>query len=286
MSETLVPILERIAEALERAYPKAPEAVDFSAIAFRWEYLRQGAGVYPALVAVKHPKLIGFDELKNLERQATLIRRNTAQFVAGKPANHVLLTGSRGTGKSSLVKACLAEFHAQGLRLVELDRAHLADLPQLIEQLSERPERFIIFCDDLSFDEGDSAYKGLKSALDGSVSGPGENVLIYATSNRRHLMMQRTEDNLSVSRDESGEIHPGESVEEKVSLSERFGLWIGFYPFNQEQYLEAVAHWLKVYANEPLTDQSQQAAINWATQRGSRSGRVAMQFARDFAANR
>lgn len=274
---SVLEVLERIACALERAHPRLCEP-EFDALAFRWE-----PAAPSRLKAIKHAQLISFAELKNLERQAALIDRNTAHFVAGKVANHVLLTGARGTGKSSLVKACLQAYQAQGLRLIELDRAHLQDLPDLIELVANRPERFIVFCDDLSFDEGDSAYKGLKSALDGSVGGPGDNVLIYATSNRRHLLAQRSEDNLSVVRSESGELHPGETIEERVSLSERFGLWIGFYPFSQDQYLEAVAHWLKVYANVSLTEHSRQAAINWATQRGSRSGRVAMQFARDYA---
>lgn len=284
MSDALLPILERIAKALERAFPvtDAP-LLDDAAIAYRWHYPSEGLQRQAQLLPIHNPQLINVQDLCHLTRQSALIMRNTRQFVAGKPANHVLLTGTRGVGKSSLVKACLAEFHQQGLRLIELDRDHLADLPMLLEKLKSSDKRFIIFCDDLSFDEGDSAYKGLKSALDGSLSSPSDNVLIYATSNRRHLMQQRIEDNLSVTRSESGELNPGETVEEKVSLSERFGLWLSFYPFTQEQYLDTVAHWLKVYGAPELTEQTRLDAINWATQRGSRSARVAMQFARDQA---
>lgn len=273
--------LARIARLLEQSLPARPElALEEGAIAHLWEY-RQGL---PRLTPVIEPALIAFDDLRNVDRQKALIEQNTRQFVAGRPANNVLLTGARGTGKSSLVKACLHAFRAEGLRLIEVDKEHLADLPQIIDLLRHRPERFILFCDDLSFEDGETGYKGLKTVLDGSVAGQSGNVLIYATSNRRHLLAERAEDNLAFQRSESGELHPGEAVEEKVSLSERFGLWISFYAFSQEQYLDAVARWLE-YHGLGAVEQAEweQAAIRWATHRGSRSGRIAAQFARDYA---
>ncbi|MEE9100316.1 ATP-binding protein [Pseudomonas nitroreducens] len=276
--------LARIARLLEQSLPQRSElALEEGAIAHLWEY-RQGQ---PRLMPVREPALIAFDDLRNVDRQKALIEQNTRQFVAGRPANNVLLTGARGTGKSSLVKACLHAFQAEGLRLIELDKEHLADLPLIIDLLRNRPERFILFCDDLSFEDGETGYKGLKTVLDGSVAGQSGNVLIYATSNRRHLLAERAEDNLAFQRSESGELHPGEAVEEKVSLSERFGLWISFYAFSQEQYLEAVARWLESHGLGGVEQlEWEQAAIRWATHRGSRSGRIAAQFARDYAGRR
>ena len=215
------------------------------------------------------------------------IQRNTQQFVRGLPANNVLLTGARGTGKSSLVKACLFEYQQSGLRLIEVDKSDLIDLPDIVDVVSERPERFIVFCDDLSFEDGESGYKALKSTLDGSVSAAGQNVLIYATSNRRHLLPEYMKENLSYTHTADGEVHPGEVIEEKISLSERFGLWISFYPFSQNEYLVIVSQWLSamgVDADE-ITRVHPKALV-WALERGSRSGRVAYQFARDFAGGR
>ncbi len=210
--------------------------------------------------------------------------RNTAQFVRGLPANNVLLTGARGTGKSSLIRACLARFHADGLRLIEVDKNDLADLPDIVAQVAARPERFILFCDDLSFEEGESSYKALKAVLDGSIAAPSENLLIYATSNRRHLMPEYMRENLDAKYQDDGEIHPGETVEEKISLSERFGLWLSFYPFRQDDYLDIVAHWLGRFGASPeQIDAARAEALQFALQRGSRSGPVALQFARDFA---
>ena len=202
----------------------------------------------------------------------------------GKPANNVLLTGARGTGKSSLIKASLNEFSDKGLRLVEVDKEHLTDLGDLTDILANRPERFIIFCDDLSFEDGESGYKSLKSALDGSVAAQVDNILIYATSNRRHLLPEYMKDNESYRHTSDGEIHPGEVVEEKISLSERFGLWISFYPPKQDEYLDMVAHWLKHFGltNQKI-DAAKPEALIWALERGSRSGRVAWQFARHWA---
>ena len=202
----------------------------------------------------------------------------------GRPANNVLLTGARGTGKSSLIKACLNCYAAQGLRLIEVDKADLADLPDIVDLVADRPERFIIFCDDLSFEEGEGGYKALKVALDGSIAAQSDNVLIYATSNRRHLLPERMADNETYKRSDDGDLHPGETVEEKISLSERFGLWVSFYPFKQDDYLDIVAHWLGSFGCDADQIAAARAdALRWALQRGSRSGRVAWQFARDHA---
>jgi predicted AAA+ superfamily ATPase len=228
--------------------------------------------------------VIGLDDLKEIDVQKDKIRRNTEQFVRGLPANNVLLTGARGTGKSSLIRACLHAFSGQGLRLIEVDKAELVDLPDLVEIVAQRPEKFIVFCDDLSFDEGEPGYKALKSVLDGSVAASTPNVLVYATSNRRHLLPEYMADNLTYTHTEDGEVHPGEVVEEKVSLSERFGLWVSFYAFSQEEYLHIVAQWLGSMGVAPERAQAARAdALIWALERGSRSGRVAWQFARDYA---
>ena len=227
---------------------------------------------------------IAFDDLKEVDAQKERLRANTAQFVAGRPANNVLLTGARGTGKSSLIKAGLHAFAPQGLRLIEVDKADLVDLPDIVERIAARPERFIVYCDDLSFDEGEPGYKALKSILDGSVSAASDNVLVYATSNRRHLLPETMKENLAATYDEDGELHPGEAVEEKISLSERFGLWISFYPFSQPEYLAIVGQWLRHFGlDEAAIGALRGEALVWALERGSRSGRVAYQFARDRA---
>jgi predicted AAA+ superfamily ATPase len=266
---------------LEAVLPHAATAPDWAAsVAFR--YRRRGSGC--VLEPVRHVATIRLADLKEVEPQKERLLRNTAQFVAGRGANNVLLTGARGTGKSSLIKACLNEFAPQGLRLIEVDKADLVDLPDLVDLVAERPERFIVFCDDLSFDEGEPGYKALKSVLDGSVAQASDNLLIYATSNRRHLLPEYMKENLSYQHTEDGEVHPGEGVEEKISLSERFGLWISFYPFTQAEYLAIVAQWLRFFgASEAAIRQARQDALVWALERGSRSGRVAQQFARDHA---
>ena len=226
----------------------------------------------------------GSSALVEVEPQKERLLRNTAQFVAGHGANNVLLTGARGTGKSSLIKACLNEFAPRGLRLIEVDKADLVDLPDIVDLVAERPERFIVFCDDLSFDEGEPGYKALKSILDGSVAQASDNVLIYATSNRRHLLPEYMKENLSYQHTEDGEVHPGEVVEEKISLSERFGLWVSFYPFSQDEYLAIVAQWLRGFGvPEDAIAAARQESLVWALERGSRSGRVAFQFAKDYA---
>lgn len=272
---------ESLLARVEAILPVAVPAVDWNSFAFRWRR-RQGAASY--LQAVTHVSNIALDDLHNIGTQKAQIEQNTRQFVAGRPANNVLLTGARGTGKSSLIKACLNQFAKQGLRLIEVDKADLADLPDIVDLVAARPERFIIFCDDLSFEEGDSGYKALKVALDGSIAAQSDNVLIYATSNRRHLMPERMSDNSSYKTDDDGDLHPGETVEEKISLSERFGLWLSFYPFKQDDYLDIAAHWLASFGCTPeQIAQARGDALRWALQRGSRSGRVAWQFARDYA---
>ena len=274
------PVLDRLDDLiarLDRVLPPANPGPDWkAATAFRWR--KQPRGGY--LEAVRHPHSIRFSDLKDIDEQKRRVRENTAQFVAGRPANNVLLTGARGTGKSSLVKAALGEFASKGLRLIEVDKRDLVDLPDIVDLVGDRKERFIIFCDDLSFEASDAGYKSLKVALDGSIAGSADNVLIYATSNRRHLMPEFMDENLqAVHRD--GEIHPGETTEEKISLSERFGLWLSFYPFDQEQYLDIVDHWVTTLGGTP-GEESRKAALLWSLERGFRSGRVAWQFARDW----
>lgn len=278
---TLISRAERVLAQLESWLPPATPEIDWSAHAFRWR--KRGSRGW--LDAVKHVSTIHKDDLQHIERQKDIIDRNTRHFLSGKPANNVLMTGARGTGKSSLVKAMLAAYGNQGLRLIEVDKADLGDLGDIVDLVDARPERFIIFCDDLSFEEGEAGYKALKSVLDGSVSSSGDNVLIYATSNRRHLMPEYMSENLAAKHQSNGEIHPGETVEEKISLSERFGLWLSFYPFKQDDYLDIVFYWLNDMGCPEETIQASRAeALQWALERGSRSGRVARQFARDWAA--
>jgi len=276
----LISRAESLLARLEAIVPQPPPAPDWKAAhAFRWRK-RGGSG---HLQPVLHPHRITLDDIRDVDEQKKILERNTRQFVAGQPANNILLTGARGTGKSSMIKAVLGKFERRGLRLIEVDKQDLVDLPDIVDMVSSRPERFIIFCDDLSFEASESAYKALKVALDGSIAGTSDNVLIYATSNRRHLMPEFMAENLET-KHIGEEIHPGESVEEKISLSERFGIWLSFYPFNQEQYLDIVEHWVASFGaavkdKKPLHD----AALLWALTRGSRSGRVAWQFARDWA---
>jgi predicted AAA+ superfamily ATPase len=279
--------LARLADTLARIETLLPpaSAADFgAAIAFRWRKRRYFGVERGELHPVKHPALIAFTDLQHVDAQKEAIRRNTEQFVRGLPANNVLLTGARGTGKSSLIRACLHAFSGNGLRLVEVDKRDLVDLADLVALLEQREERFIVYCDDLSFDASEAGYKELKAALDGSVAGRADNVLIYATSNRRHLMPEFMRDNLAAQYQEDGEVHPGEAVEERVSLSERFGVWLTFYPFRQDDYLDIVGHWLAALGVSGRELQHARGeALQFALQRGSRSGRVAFQFARDFA---
>ena len=275
---------EILLDKLEALLPRTHQTPDWNAaVAFRWRRY-DGKGGHGYLQPVMHVSTIGLDDLHNIAPQKEQIEQNTRQFVEGRPANNVLLTGARGTGKSSLIKACLNQYHGQGLRLIEVDKADLADLADIVDLVAGRPERFIIFCDDLSFEEGEGGYKALKVALDGSIAAQSDNVLIYATSNRRHLMPERMSDNATYVHTDDGDLHPGETVEEKISLSERFGLWVSFYPFKQDDYLDIVAHWQRHFGcNAPQIAEAEADALRWALQRGSRSGRVAWQFARDRA---
>ncbi len=278
--ERLLARAEAVLGRLEGILPLPPAAPDWeSAIAFRWRK-SNGRGW---LQAVRHPHPIRLSDLETIDDQKERITANTRQFVAGKPANNVLLTGARGSGKSSLVKAMLNEFAARGLRLIEVDKDDLIDLADILDLLEGRPERFVIFCDDLSFEAGETAYKALKSVLDGSVAAPPDNVLIYATSNRRHLMPEYFSENLET-RTVNDEIRPGETTEEKVSLSDRFGLWISFYPFSQDDYLAVFQHWAReLGVADAVIAASEREALNWALGRGSRSGRTAWQYAKELA---
>ena len=272
---------EALLTRLESVLPHPLTAPDWhAAIAFRYRK-RGGSGL---IEPVRHVAPIRLGALVEVDAQKERLVRNTEQFVAGHGANNVLLTGARGTGKSSLIKACLNEFAPRGLRLIEVDKTDLVDLPDIVDLVAERGERFIVFCDDLSFDEGEPGYKALKSILDGSVSQSSDNVLIYATSNRRHLLPEYMRENLTYKHTEDGEVHPGEGVEEKISLSERFGLWVSFYPFSQDEYLAIVAQWLQGFGVDAAAiAAARQESLVWALERGSRSGRVAFQFAKDYA---
>lgn len=281
--DPLIAVLQRIESSLEKIeqHLSVPQLTspDWQAfIAFRW---RKKNGI-AYLQGVNNLSTIKLAELKHVDMAKQLIVQNTRQFVNGCPANNVLLTGARGTGKSSLIKACLNEFAKQGLRLIEVDKSDLVDLADIMELIEHRPEYFIIYCDDLSFEEGESGYKALKSALDGSVCVQSQNILIYATSNRRHLLPEYMKENLSYTHTEDGEVHPGDGVEEKISLSDRFGLWVNFYGFSQEEYLSICESWLASMGLQ-ADESSRRAALQWALERGSRSGRVASQFARDWA---
>ncbi|MCF8161317.1 MAG: ATP-binding protein [Polaromonas sp.] len=273
---------EQLITRIEAVLPQAVAQPDWTASsAFRYRKRSSGRAT---LEPVRHVGVMALADLKEIEPQKEKIQRNTRQFVQGQRANNVLLTGARGTGKSSLIRACLNEFSAQGLRLIEVDKADLTDLPDIVDLVSDEPYKFIVFCDDLSFDEGESGYKALKSILDGSVAATTANVLIYATSNRRHLLPEYMKENLSYTHTADGEVHPGEGVEEKISLSERFGMWVSFYPFSQDEYLTIVGQWLGAMGvSVPAIEAARAQALVWALERGSRSGRVAYQFALDYA---
>ena len=282
--DALTALLQRAEAVLSRFEAVLPSATsvapDWSADAWRWVVnKRSGLG---QLVAV--PKISGMrlNALRDIDEQKARLVANTEQFLAGQPANNVLMTGARGCGKSSLVRALLTTYRKQGLRIIEIDKHDLRDIPEIVGLIAGRPEKFILFCDDLSFEAGESGYTALKSVLDGSVAAVPENVLIYATSNRRHLMPEYFSEN-AATKYVGEEIHPGEAVEEKISLSERFGLWLSFYPFSQDAYLDIVNGWLKHHGLKAAEiTEARQHALNWAVQRGSRSGRVAEQFARDW----
>ncbi len=278
--QNLISRAQLFLDRLEAVLPPAPLATDWNAaVAYRWRK-SNGRGWLQPIPRLSQIKL---SNLQGVERQRKAMEQNTRQFVEGLPANNVLLTGARGTGKSSLVKAMLNKYAAKGLRLIEVDKSELVDLGEITDLVENRAEKFIIFCDDLSFDEGDASYKALKVALDGSVNAASDNMLIYATSNRRHLLPEYMHENLEY-KHVGEEIHPGESAEEKISLSERFGIWLSFYPFDQEEYLSIVDHWLAHFGcNQTEIEKARADSLTWTIERGSRSGRVAWQFARDHA---
>ncbi len=284
MHQSLTHLIERAEQLISRiesVLPQPLSAPDWSQ-SVAWRYRKRASG-HGVLEPVRHIGSIALADLKEIDAQKDKIERNTRQFVDGRPANNVLLTGARGTGKSSLIKACLNAYAPQGLRLIEVDKAEMVDLPDIVEVVAGRPEKFIVYCDDLSFEEGEPGYKALKSILDGSVAASTPNVLVYATSNRRHLLPEYMKENLSYTHTDDGEVHPGEVVEEKISLSERFGLWVSFYPFSQDEYLTIVAQWLSALgASAAQIEAARPEALVWALERASRSGRVAYQFARDF----
>ncbi len=279
--DQLLAKVSQLVDRIESVLPQPLSAPDWSQ-AIAWRYRKRASG-HGVLEPVRHVAAMTLDDLQEIDQQKEKLQRNTEQFVNGRPSNNVLLTGARGTGKSSLIKACLNSYAAQGLRLIEVDKADLTDLPDIIEVVASRPEKFIVYCDDLSFEDGEPGYKALKSILDGTVAAATPNVLIYATSNRRHLLPEYMSENLTYKHTEDGEVHPGEGVEEKISLSERFGLWISFYPFSQDEYLTIAGQWLSALGATPVQiEAARPDALLWALERGSRSGRVAYQFARDF----
>ncbi|MFZ1501439.1 MAG: ATP-binding protein [Giesbergeria sp.] len=283
--DRLIARAEQLMARIESVLPQPLTAPDWQE-AIAWRYRKRASG-HGRLEPVRHVAAMQLADLKEIDGQKEKIQRNTEQFVRGVPANNVLLTGARGTGKSSLIKACLNAYAPDGLRLIEVDKADLTDLPDIVEVVADRSEKFIVFCDDLSFEDGEPGYKALKSILDGSVAAATPNVLIYATSNRRHLLPEYMRENLTYTHTDDGEVHPGEGVEEKISLSERFGLWVSFYPFSQDEYLAIAAQWLSsMGVNAADIAAARPEALVWALERGSRSGRVAYQFARDYAGRR
>jgi predicted AAA+ superfamily ATPase len=275
--QALLDRLDRVLGLAEAFLCRIPAEPDWNgSAAFRWRNEGGRLGMEP----VSDLQLVRLDDIQGLDRQKGIIDRNTRSFVRGLPANNVLLTGARGTGKSSLVKAMLEKYRGEGLRLVEVDRTELADIATITGLLRGRPEKFLLFLDDLSFDDGDPAYKSLKVALDGSMNSTGDNILIYATSNRRHLMPEYFAENAAG----DGELHPGEAVDDKLSLSERFGIWLPFYTMSEEEYVAVALHWLDHFQCAGKGRRTlAKAALAWSAERGARNGRVAYQFARDYS---
>jgi predicted AAA+ superfamily ATPase len=274
-------LLPRLDALLDRLAPQAAAAPDWKAVrAARWSARDN------ALKPILHPQRVALKDLLDIDEQKRRVDVNTRQFVDGRPANNVLLTGARGGGKSSLVKAVHAKYAAKGLRLIEVDKAGLPALPDLFDLLADAPDfRFVVFIDDLTFAENEPGYASLKAALDGSLAGPADNVLIYATSNRRHLMPEYMAENLET-KHLGGEVHPGEATEEKVSLSDRFGLWVSFHAMDQDSYLAIARHWAGRLGAPASGEDFERAALQWSLGRGARNGRVAWQFARDWAGSR
>lgn len=276
LPDNLVQTLSLVLNQLQQVLPEPKQETDFTAPAFRWENQQ--------LKAIYTPKNIYLDGLKGIERQKEKIIQNTLQFLNGLPANDVLLTGSRGTGKSSIVRALLTEYAPQGLRLIEIERDDLADLPKIQKIIQNRPEKYIVYCDDLAFNAEDENYRSLKSVLDGSLQSGSTNFIIYATSNRRHLLPEFMHENTPVTKvdvPQYTELHPQEAIEEKISLSDRFGLWLSFYPMDQNLYLEIVEHYLDK-ANMPFNDEVRAESLRWCQMRGQRSGRAAYQFSKHW----
>jgi len=276
LPDNLVQTLSLVLNQLQQVLPEPKQETDFTAPAFRWENQQ--------LKAIHTPKNIYLDDLKGIERQKEKIIQNTLQFLNGLPANDVLLTGSRGTGKSSIVRALLTEYANQGLRLIEIERDDLADLPKIQKLIQNRPEKYIVYCDDLAFNAEDENYRSLKSVLDGSLQSGSSNFIIYATSNRRHLLPEFMHENTPVTRvdvPQYTELHPQEAIEEKISLSDRFGLWLSFYPMDQSLYLEIVEHYIHK-ANMTFSDEVRAESLRWCQMRGQRSGRAAYQFSKHW----
>lgn len=268
--------LSHVLQQLQQSLPALKQETDFSAIAFKWQDQQ--------LMAIQQPRKIDLDDLKGIEKQKEKIIQNTLQFLNGLPANDVLLTGSRGTGKSSIVRALLTEYANQGLRLIEIERDDLSELPEIQKIIQHRPEKFIVYCDDLAFNAEDENYRSLKSVLDGSLQSGSSNFIIYATSNRRHLLPEFMHENTPVTRvdvPQYTELHPQEAIEEKISLSDRFGMWLSFYPMDQNLYLEIVEHYLQK-AEMELTAEARAEALRWCQARGQRSGRAAYQFSKHW----
>lgn len=276
LPQELLTLLQQIAQQVQQQLPTLKQATDFSAPAYVWKDQQ--------LIAIHQPKQIHLDDLKGIDTQKQKIIQNTEQFLKGFPANDVLLTGARGTGKSSVVRALLTDFQDQGLRIIEIERDDLKDLPLIREQIKDRDEKYIVYCDDMAFNAEDENYRSLKSALDGSLQSGAENILIYATSNRRHLLPEFMHENVPLKKidvPQYNELHPQEAVEEKISLSDRFGLWLSFYPMDQQLYLDIVSHWL-AKANLSLDEFTRAEALRWCQSRGQRSGRAAYQFSKHW----
>ncbi len=287
MQEQTEKLLADVLQRLSDLLPEPVENFDWSKPAYRWVRRHCLGTDVGRLEAVSKFASVDLEALLHIERQKTLLVQNTEAFVRGLPANNVLLTGARGTGKSSLIRGCLTKYFDQGLRLIEVDKEDLRDLSDIVRAVAGRKERFILFCDDLSFELAEGGYKVLKAALDGSVAAGGDNIIVYATSNRRHLMPEPATDNLGSHLDEHGDLHPGEVLEEKLSLAERFGLWLSFYPFTQKEYLaviDSALEMLGVESDVRASDEVRLEALQFAIERGGRSGRVATQFAKLVAA--
>lgn len=274
LPDNILNTLSTVLLQLQQSLPELKHAPDFSAHAYKW----QNSELKP----IHQLRQMELADLKGIERQKEKVIQNTLQFLNGLPANDVLLTGSRGTGKSSIVRALLTEYADQGLRLIEIERDDLSELPEIQKLIAERPEKFIVYCDDLAFNAEDENYRSLKSVLDGSLQSGSSNFVIYATSNRRHLLPEFMHENTPVTRvdvPQYTELHPQEAIEEKISLSDRFGLWLSFYPMDQNLYLEIVEHYLKK-ADMELTAVARAEALRWCQARGQRSGRAAYQFSK------